>query len=76
MPRAGRASVLDLLHDGHPDITRMKSIVRQIMWWPNNDSDIIKKVQECIPGEVNEKDPSSAPAYVCKWAKNHGPIFI
>ena len=32
IPRAGRAPVLDLLHDGHPGITRMKSIARQIVW--------------------------------------------
>ena len=69
VPRAGRAPVLDLLHDGHPGITRMKSIARQIVWWPNIDSDIIKKVQECTPCQVNQKDPASAPAHVWEWPK-------
>ena len=41
---AGRKDVTD---DGHPGITKMKTIARQVVWWPGIDSDLTKKVQSC-----------------------------
>ena len=37
--RVVRAPVLGLLHGGHPGITKIKSIAREVVWWPNIDSD-------------------------------------
>ena len=67
--QAGRALVLDLLHDGPPGTTKMKSIARQVVWWPNIDSDTTKKVQECVTCQVNQKDPVTAPVPLWKWPK-------
>ena len=47
IPMLGRPEVLDLLHDGHPGITKMKNIARQVVWWPSIDKDLANKVQQC-----------------------------
>ena len=36
-PPAGKEKVLNELHNGHPGITRMKSIARRLVWWPDID---------------------------------------
>ncbi len=46
-PLAGRSQVLDLLHDCHPGITKMKLLSRQVVWWPGIDKVVTNKVQSC-----------------------------
>ena len=40
IPSRGRERVLELLHESHPGIVKMKSIARIVCWWPKLDSDI------------------------------------
>ena len=47
VPSMGRGPVLDLLHDGHPGIVKMKGIARQVVWWPSIDGNLTLKVQQC-----------------------------
>ena len=35
IPVAGRYVILDQLHDTHPGISRMKSLARSYVWWPD-----------------------------------------
>ena len=63
IPMLGRPEVLDLLHDGHPGITKMKNIARQVVWWPSIDKDLANKVQWCETCQLNQKSPSSAPLH-------------
>ena len=67
--RAGRKDVTELLHDGHPGITKMKNIARQVVWWPGIDSDLTKKVQICEVCQVNQKSPEEAPLNTWEWPK-------
>eukprot|EP00731_Ephydatia_muelleri_P037838 Em0575g5a len=39
VPPQGRQHVLEMLHEGHPGISRMKSLARGIVWWPKLDAD-------------------------------------
>ena len=67
IPRAGRERVMDLLHDGHPGIVKMKGIARQVVWWPGIDGDLTAKVQQCETCQVNQKCPAAAPLHVWEW---------
>ena len=69
VPVAGRAPVLDLLHDGHPGISKMKAIARNVVWWPGIDADLVRKVQECEPCQINQKSPTLAPLHTWEWPK-------
>ena len=47
VPPQGRERVLNELHDGHSDASRMKAVAREIVWWPGLDAEIKKLVKEC-----------------------------
>ena len=32
VPEVGRGNIMEMLHDGHPGMTRMKAIARGIVW--------------------------------------------
>ena len=53
IPAAGHQKILELLHQGHPGITRMKGLVRIFVWWPRVDSDLEKKVKSCLSCQQN-----------------------
>ena len=46
VPSAGRESMLELLHEGHSEMCRMKQLARSYVWWPTMQEDIQKKVRE------------------------------
>ncbi len=47
IPPAGRRKTLQLLHEGHPGISRMKSKARSLVWWPKMDQEIEMVVKSC-----------------------------
>lgn len=50
VPQAAREAVIKILHDAHPGITRMKSLARGVVWWPDIDKDLEAKVAlQCVP---------------------------
>ena len=44
-----RAKVLKLLHQGHPGIQQMKSLMHKYAYWPDMDHDIEEIVRLCGP---------------------------
>ena len=65
VPPAGREKVLHKLHDGHPGITRMKSIARRLAWWPGIDQD--SKVKSCRQCQHNQSSPAHTPLHPWEW---------
>jgi transposase InsO family protein len=59
IPNSLRGSVLSLLHDQHPGMTRMKMLARSYVWWPNMDSEIEQHVRTC---ETCQQVQKAAPA--------------
>ena len=47
IPKKGRSRALNLLHESHAGIVRMKSLARRYMWWPSMHKLIELCVKEC-----------------------------
>ncbi|XP_058023851.1 LOW QUALITY PROTEIN: uncharacterized protein LOC131190532 [Ahaetulla prasina] len=71
IPDKLRGKVLDLLHEGHPGIVRMKGLARSYVWWPLMDSEIAERVGKCQACQESRPLPPTAP--VREWEKPQGP---
>ena len=67
IPPQGRKRVLEELHTAHPGISRMKSLARSYMWWPNMDTEIETKVIDCLQCQENRKSPPTVPMLPWEW---------
>lgn len=72
----GRDAMLSELHQGHPEITRMKSLARSYIWWPGMDKDLELIVSNCYSCQENRKLPAEAPLHPWKypshpWSRIH-----
>lgn len=47
VPKPGQESIIRLLHETHPGITRMKGLARTYVWWPGVDADLENQVRQC-----------------------------
>ena len=56
-----------ILHEGHPGLSRMKSLARVVVWWPGMDADLENLVRRCQPCQVNRKNPPAAPLHPWEW---------
>ena len=63
VPRVGRDLALQMIHEAHPGIVRMKSLARSYIWWPGLDKDIETCVKKCTICQSSRKDPPSAPIH-------------
>ena len=70
---AGRETVLKLLHEGHPGVSRMRSLARSYVWWPHIDKDIDLVVNTCYEYQQTRHSPPIAPLH--PWV-THGPVCI
>jgi len=52
--------VLDLLHECHFGIQRMKQLARAAVYWPNIDSDILDLCRQCSTCAGHQPEPSKA----------------
>ena len=76
IPKACREAVLEMLHEAHPGIDRMKALARSVVWWPGIDGDLEKKVKSCQPCQVNAKSSPVAPLHPWEfptrpWSRLH-----
>ena len=67
VPSAGHSVVLEVLHDGHPCVTKMKQLARIIVWWPGMDKDLENKVRECEQCALAQKSPAHVPLHTWEW---------
>ena len=67
IPPQARSTVLAELHGGHPGITRMKTLARHLVWWPNLDQAIEDVVKQCEDCQQNRANPPPAPLHPWQW---------
>ena len=67
IPPQGQDIVLQELHEGHPGMTKMKSLARMYVWWPNLENDIERSVQLCHHCQEQQSAPPVAPLQPWKW---------
>jgi len=57
--------MLDQLHQGHPGVSRMKSLARSFVWWPGMDKAIAEKVKSCNRSQQMQHLPNKLkPPYI------------
>lgn len=56
---------MELAHEGHPGIARMKAKCREAIWWPGIDADVERFVRDCVPCVISGKSvrPSPGPLH-------------
>ena len=67
VPPQGKEMMLKELHQGHPGMSRMKSLARMYVWWPGLDKDIESSVQSCTECQATQSVPPSAPLHPWSW---------
>ena len=67
IPNVGQARLLTELHEGHSGISRMKTLVRTVMWWPGIDHDIENIVNKCSDCQLVRPAPPAAPLQPLTW---------
>ena len=70
IPPQVQRKVLELLHDTHIGISKMKSLARQFIWWPNMDSEIERYVKNCTSCQVLTRDPLLTPLHPWEWLQS------
>lgn len=61
IPKALTIKVLELLHDQHPGMSRMKALAREHVWWPNLDAEIECVVRTCEVCQTIQNDVQVVP---------------
>ena len=67
VPDQAQSKVLELLHETHIGTSRMKSLARQFVWWPNMDAAIEQHVKSCATCQMSTKDPPVTPLHPWEW---------
>jgi hypothetical protein len=67
VPTTLKGKVLELLHDGHPGVVRMKMLARQYVWWPGIDKGVKDRVKACAFCQESQKAPPQAPLHPWEW---------
>jgi len=63
VPDKFHPDILHLLHEGHPGMTKMKSLARLHVWWPGVDKKIEQFVNTCSSCSQNARDPIKVPLH-------------
>ena len=58
---------MQMLHEGHPGMTRMKEIARGVVWWPGIDADIEREIKDCHECRMHQKSQPMVALHPWKW---------
>ena len=63
VPHKLRQDILNMLHEGHVGIVRMKSVARSYVWWPGLDGELETLAKSCPSCQEVQKAPAVAPLH-------------
>ena len=63
IPEVLRERVLNMLHEVHPGMSRMKALARCYVWWPGMDKQIENLVRCCATCKEHQTRPAGAPVH-------------
>ena len=63
IPQVFRPLLLEELHSTHLGITKMKTLARSYLWWPQLDADLEATCRNCQECCLNAANPPPAPAH-------------
>lgn len=66
-PETLRKKILNMLHEGHLGIVKMKNIARGYFWWPALDKEIESVTKSCSGCATSQPDPLKAPLHPWQW---------
>ena len=66
-PQRLRSKILDMLHQGHLGIVKMKNMARGYFWWPGMDKNIEELSKSCDGCARSQPDPLKAPLHPWNW---------
>lgn len=72
IPNSLKVNILNLLHDTHIGVLRMKTTARSYVWWLSIDKDIEAFARQCEACQLNQNSSSKVP--LTKW-KNTNVFF-
>ena len=67
IPNSLQASLLKDIHQGHPGISKIKSVARSHFWWPGLDSDLEHLAKSCQSCQAVKQAPPAAPLQPWTW---------
>lgn len=67
IPSSLRQNILEIVHDTHIGMARMKAQARSWVWWPKVDADIEKMVRSCYTCQLHSTKPQKAPLFPWDW---------
>ena len=66
LPLSLRNNALKIVHEGHLGIERCKSLLRQKLYWPGLDKQVIEFINGCIACQANLKENTPTPIKMSK----------
>lgn len=67
VPTKGSERVIQMLHEAHHGIARMKSFGRSYVWWLEIDREVEQRVKSCEACQANSKSPPVSPMHPWAW---------
>lgn len=67
IPETLRDKILELLHETHIGVVKMKALARSWVWWRNIDADIERLVKLCYICQSHKNELPKAPLHPWSW---------
>ena len=67
VPSPTHSQILQLLHETHPCIQRMKNIACSYVWWLGLDGELKNQVSTCPSCQAFQRSPQKSPLHPWDW---------